>query len=120
MKETYSTGVRGEETAENYLEGLGMKCIEKRYRSKCGEIDLVLLDGDTLVFAEVKARLTAPEGAGLNAVDRRKQTRIARTASYYLMTHRLSGHPVRFDVVEISQDGILHIPDAFQPGGMIW
>ena len=119
MKDTYETGIRGEDKAAEYLCMHGMKLLEKRFKSKCGEIDLILLDADTLVFVEVKTRLTGPAGSGLLAVTPSKQHRIANTAKLYLKKYNLSRRNIRFDVIEISREGILHIPNAFQPGGMI-
>ena len=122
MKTTYQTGIRGEDLAEKYLTGLGMTCLEKRYREKCGEIDLILLDGDTVVFAEVKTRVSPSEkkGIGLQAVNYRKQKRIADCATLYLMRRKWLNRNIRFDVIEVNADGVIHIPNAFQPGGMIF
>ena len=54
MKQTYETGLQGENTAEAYLhDRLGMICLERRYRTHCGEIDLIMLDRDTIVFVEI-------------------------------------------------------------------
>ena len=121
MKQTYETGLKGEETAESHLrETRGMICLERRYRSKCGEIDLIMKEGGTIVFVEVKTRLTASPGTGMMSVNAAKQKRIAQAAAIYLMSTRQMNRPVRFDVVEISRDSILHIPDAFQPGRMFY
>ena len=118
MNGTYQTGVKGEEIAERYLTDQGMVCLERRYREKCGEIDLIMKDGDYLVFVEVKARFHTSIGLGFQAVNANKQRRIARCAMLYLMKHQQLGAAVRFDVVEINQEGVFHIPNAFQPGGM--
>ena len=121
MKTTYQTGVSGEKAAEEYLcTEKHMKVIARRYRVKCGEIDLIMLDGDYIVFAEVKTRLSAYAGYGLAAVDARKQKRISQAARIWLMTNGAMNSPVRFDVVEVNSSGIIHIPDAFQPGGMFF
>ena len=86
MKTTYQTGLQGEQTAALWLEeNRSMRLLESRYRNKAGEIDLIMLDGDTVVFIEVKTRLNAQAGTGLLAVDRRKQQRIARAAVLYLI-----------------------------------
>ena len=119
MKAPYQTGVAGEELAEDYLSEAGMRCLERRYREKCGEVDLIMEDGDTIVFVEVKARFSGRSaGAGLGAVTPSKQKRLARCATMYLMKHNAINRSVRFDVVEVNREGILHIPNAFQPGGM--
>ena len=118
-KATYETGLRGEEIAEEYLRTLGYRLIESRHREKTGEIDLIMEDGTTVVFVEVKARFSMQEkGEGLRAVTPAKQRRIARTATLYLMKQGWLRREIRFDVVEINQDGIVHVPNAFQPGGI--
>ncbi|MCR4876189.1 MAG: YraN family protein [Clostridiales bacterium] len=120
MKATYETGVQGEEMACRFLTGKGMKCLETRYREKIGEIDLIMEDGETLVFVEVKARFSGEKGQGLQAVTPAKQRKIARCATLYLMKQGWLRRDIRFDVVEINQEGIIHIPNAFQPGGMMF
>ena len=118
MKKTYETGIFGEQTAEDYLrQARGMVCLERRYRAKCGEIDLIMLDGDIVVFIEVKTRKTGGPGSGLSAVNTAKQKRIVNASLVYLMKMKWTGRIIRYDLVEISMDGILHIPDAFQPYG---
>jgi putative endonuclease len=110
---TYQKGLAGESRAFAYLKKLGMQLVHKRYRSPVGEIDVIMRDGDTLVFVEVKLRYTGSTGDGLMAVTRKKQRRIVKTALYYLAEHDHDG-PVRFDVVEITGDSMQHIKDAFQ------
>ena len=120
MKKTYETGIQGELAAEQFLCGKGMICLERRFRSKCGEIDLIMMDRDTLVFVEVKTRKTGMPGSGLMSVNAEKQKRIARSAVLYMMANHQMDSAVRFDVVEINHEQILHIADAFQPGGMFY
>ena len=108
-----AVGLSGEDAAIAYLQNRGMVLLARRYRSPFGEIDMVMRDGETLVFVEVKARATAREGAGLLAVSARKQNRLLRTALQYLSTHACDC-PARFDVVEITKDGIQHIANAFE------
>lgn len=121
MKQTYETGLEGEETAEAYLHtARGMICMERRYRNRCGEIDLIMRDGETIVFVEVKTRKTGSPGAGMMTVNAAKQKRIARASALYLMSTRQLSCPIRFDVVEVNPDSVLHVPDAFQPGGMFY
>ena len=121
MKTTYQTGVAGEETAAEWLiKNRGMRLLESRYRNKAGEIDLILLDHETVVFTEVKTRLHAAAGTGLAAVDSRKQGRIARAAVIYLSSRGWLNRSLRFDVVEVSGTDIVHVPDAYQPGGMFY
>ncbi len=110
---TYDKGLAGESQAVQYLEKQGMRLVHRRYRSPGGEADIIMRDGDTLVFVEVKLRYTGSRGDGLMAVTTKKQRRIVKTALYYLAEHGHEG-PIRFDVVEVTADGIEHIKDAFQ------
>ena len=121
MKDTYETGLAGERFAAEWLrQKYGMQLIESRCRNKGGEIDLIMADGDTIAFIEIKTRLNAPRGSGLMSVDFRKQKRIARAAVLWLMEHDFMNRSVRFDAAEVSSSGILYIRNAFQPGNMFY
>ena len=121
MKKTYQTGLAGEQAAADWLiRNRRMKLLETRHRNKAGEIDLIMLDQETLVFVEVKTRIHAVPGTGLMAVDRRKQQRIARAAMVYMMMHGWQNRVCRFDAVEVTENNILHVTNAFQPGGMFY
>ena len=121
MKTTYQTGIAGEMKAAEWLrKNCGMQLAECRYRNKAGEIDLIMFDQNTIVFVEVKTRLHALPGTGLLAVDRKKQQRIARAAMLFLLSKGWQKRSCRFDVAEVSETGVLHIPNAFQPGGMFY
>ena len=121
MKETYQTGLDGENRAAAWLQkNRSMILLEKRYRNKTGEIDLIMLDGKTVVFVEVKTRSHASPGTGLMAVDRRKQQRIARAAILYLIGKEWQNRLTRFDIAEVSPEDVLYIPDAFQPGDLVY
>ncbi len=121
MKDTYQAGVAGEEAAERYLRKTrGMVCLERRFRCRQGEIDLIMLEKDTVVFVEVKTRRSGAPGQGLQAVNATKQRRITQACQFYLMRRGWLNRAVRFDLVEIHPEGILHIPNAFQPGGMFY
>ena len=121
MKITYQTGLAGEQTAAEWLKRkYGMILLETRYRNKAGEIDLIMKDRETVAFIEVKTRLHAAPGSGLMAVDRKKQQRIARAAMLYLMSKGWMNLSVRFDIAEVTENHVLHIPNAFQPGDMFY
>ena len=122
MKQTYETGLNGEKQAEEWLcRERGMRCLERRYRSKHGEIDLIMLDQDTIVFIEVKTRRTGSAGQGLIAVTPDKQRRITKAATWYLMSRHALNAAVRFDVIEIhGNDNVLYVPNAFQSSGMFY
>ena len=111
----YESGLNGEEMAEAYLLAHGMHVLERRYRAEDGEIDLVLQDGECIVFAEVKYRPRSSAGAGLCAIPPAKQRRMAHAALHYLVEKSWTEKPVRFDAIEITRNGILHIPNAFMP-----
>lgn len=117
MKQTYETGFFGEDAAAEYLREKGMILLAHRYRAKPGEIDLIMKDGDTVVFVEVKTRLTGEAGWGLSAVNAAKQRRITRAATVWMMENHCMNALVRFDLVEVHGSEILHIPNAFQPYG---
>lgn len=90
----------------------GYKILKCNYKTPFGEADIVAADKDTVVFCEVKARRTDRFGAPKEAVERHKQRRYADIARYFLMkAKREMG--VRFDVVEVTEDGIYHLEGAF-------
>lgn len=106
-------GCKGELLAEQYLKKQKYKILEKNYRNKIGEIDIIAKDKDTLVFVEVKARESAIFGRPCEAVTPYKQNKIRGVASYYLMTKRQSDADCRFDVVEVMGEEVNHIKNAF-------
>ena len=109
---TYEKGLAAEARAEAYLQSRGMVPLARRYRSPFGEIDLVMLDGETFVFVEVKARNTGGAGMGLAAVGARKRAKIVKTALYYMTEHAVEC-ACRFDALEWTRDGWQHIVEAF-------
>ena len=109
----YETGLSGEAQAEKHLVAQGMQTICKRYRGSDGEIDLIMQDGESVVFVEVKFRPGSQAGSGLMAVTPAKQRRMTHAALTFLLEREWMDRQVRFDVVEISRTGILHVPNAF-------
>ena len=108
------TGSRYENLAASFLEEKGFRILEKNYRRKTGEIDLIARDGSVLVFAEVKYRHGDAYGNPADAVGSVKQHRIRRTAEWYLLEHGISFQsPCRFDVISILDGEIQHIQNAF-------
>jgi putative endonuclease len=89
----------GERAAERYLRGLGYRPIERNLRLGRGELDLVMREGETLCFIEVKVRRHLGAGDPLEAVDPRKQAQLVRLAQRYLSERRLGQPPCRFDVI---------------------
>ncbi|MGL5435202.1 MAG: YraN family protein [Lachnospiraceae bacterium] len=109
-----AVGGQYEGIAAGYLEKQGLVVLERNYRSRQGEIDLIARDGDYLVFVEVKFRRNDRMGSAQEAVDLRKQQKIGRTAGCYLYQHRYGDDvPCRFDVVAITGTKICWIKDAF-------
>jgi putative endonuclease len=94
-------GAEGERAAAEFLEARGYRILDRNYRTKLGEIDLVAEEGRTLVFVEVKVRLNDRFGGPAAAITPAKQARIARLAQQYVVSRRLGERPCRFDVVLI-------------------
>lgn len=94
-------GRTGEDLAAKHLTEQGYVILERNYAAPQGELDLIALDGDTLVFVEVKTRSSNAFGAPELAVDRRKQERMVKAALGYLKHKKLHQMPCRFDVVAI-------------------
>ena len=94
-------GHTGEAVAAKYYQKLGWLLLEHNYRTRFGEIDLILYTENTLVFAEVKTRRSAAFAAPAEAVNTAKQRRIVKAAGQYLQRSPFSDSLVRFDVVEV-------------------
>jgi putative endonuclease len=107
-------GILGEELAARELARRGYAILARRYRTKCGEIDIVASDRGTLVFVEVKARDTAEFGTAAEAVTPWKRRRLARMARDYLTRENVDECPCRFDVVAIMFDRIPPVIELFQ------
>ncbi len=108
-------GDRAEHLAEKYLHAQGLKTVQRNFRTRLGEIDLVMRDGATLVFVEVRLRSSQEYGGAAASVGHSKQQRIIAAAQQYLSGHT-SPPPCRFDVVLLNQldvAGIEWIKNAF-------
>ena len=117
-KQSYNkrqVGTEKETLAAEYLKKKGYFIIEKNYRVRQGEIDLVARDDVCIVFVEVKYRVDGRSGDALEAVTGTKIRQISRTALYYLNQKKISidNTPIRFDVIGINGDTITHIENAF-------
>ncbi len=109
-----SVGKKGEDQAVQFLAAKGFHIIERNYHSPFGEIDVIGLDGDVLVFAEVKTWSSFGLEQLEQGINKRKQKRIIETAKYFLAMHRkYMSMAMRFDVVFISSEGITHLLSAF-------
>lgn len=94
-------GNRGELEAARFLERLGYKILHRQLRGRFGEIDLVALDGQTIVFIEVKTRASCDAGHPTEAITLEKQAKMTRSALAFLKKHRWLNQRARFDVVAI-------------------
>jgi putative endonuclease len=116
-------GQRGEAAAARYLKQLGYTIVARSSHIRRGEIDLIAVDGRTIVFVEVKTRVSHDAGHPADAVDREKQRRLTRLAMVYLKRHHLLENPARFDVIAITwpknqrSPKIEHFKNAFEPVG---
>ena len=113
-REKITKGRAGETAAAFLLEDKGMRILARNFRSSWGEVDIIALEGETLVFTEVKTW----SGYGIDsleqALDCKKQHKIIETSKYFLLLHREYRYmAVRFDVVFISPEGITHLASAF-------
>jgi putative endonuclease len=112
-----SRGRIAEDRALEFLQQQGLRLIERNYRSRFGEIDLIMEDGRMVVFVEVRFRGSPRYGGALESVDRRKQAKLLATAACFLKQRRLD-RPARFDVAALAPNGsgmaIQWIKGAFQ------
>jgi putative endonuclease len=113
---THAQGQRGEDRAVEYLRDRGYSVIERNFRCRLGEIDIVARDGDTLVFVEVRTRTDGRCGTALETITPAKQRRIARVAEFYLTARRAHGAACRFDVIGITGEQVELVRDAFRLG----
>lgn len=105
-------GKIGEKKAEKYLLKKGYALLERNYKTKFAEADLIFDDAGVLVFVEVKTRSSADFGEPSQAVNYAKQKKYVKLAEHYVMTHNVD-KDVRFDVVEVKKGEINHIKNAF-------
>ena len=108
------TGSRYEDQAAAFLEKQGLLVMERNFRCKSGEIDLIARDGKYLVFVEVKYRSGTAKGNAAEAVTISKQRKICSVADYYRCLHNYNDNTwVRYDVVAIQGEALHWIPNAF-------
>jgi putative endonuclease len=100
-----STGNQAEDQALAYLQAQGLGLVARNYSCRQGEIDLIMQQGQTLVFVEVRYRRSNRYGSALESVDPRKQARLLHSARHYLLGHpNWQNRPCRFDIIGISGD----------------
>jgi putative endonuclease len=119
-----SLGRRGEDAAAKFLKRRGFHILARSLDSPLGELDIVAVDGRTVVFVEVKTRRSNDAGRASEAIDQRKEQRMTQAALGYLKSHRLLEYSARFDVVAITwpesarRPEIEHFKNAFSPVGV--
>jgi putative endonuclease len=113
MPDRRRLGKEAEDQAANYLLGAGLTLVTRRFSARGGEIDIIALDGDVLVFVEVRQRgprSPKPE----ETIDTRKSARISVAAQAYMREIGEISKPIRFDLVAIDGDGLRHHKDFFR------
>jgi len=122
MGNNKTLGSLGEQMACDYLNASGYKVLERNFSCKTGEVDIIALQEEAVVFIEVKTRSSDKYGMPSEAVSPAKQRKIIKTALYYLQSRKLLDYMCRFDVIEIKIDEenknqVNLIKDAFQYSG---
>jgi putative endonuclease len=116
-------GSRSERAAAQFLKRQGYRIVARNYRCPRGELDLVALDDDCVVFVEVRSTGADDVSQPALSVDAAKQRRLTELALYFLQQHHLLGRPARFDVLALSwpagrrEPAIAHFPNAFEAVG---
>lgn len=115
-------GKRGEDEAAAYLRGLGYRIVGRRERLLRGDLDIVALDGRTVVFVEVRTRSSTDHGHPAETVGFAKRRRLVTLVNAYVRRHRLENESVRIDVVAVTFDAgrkpvVEHYQNAFDDPG---
>lgn len=114
-------GNLGESIVCDYLIDRGLHIMERNYRCKLGEVDIIAAEGDTICFVEVKLRKSQAYGRPFEAVNRSKQNKIIRTALQYIVNNRKSDYMCRFDIAEVNNINgkyeVNYIENAFEYSG---
>lgn len=108
-------GARGEERAARYLKKNGYKVLERNYRTALGELDIIAFDKKekTTVFIEVKTKTSDFFGLPREMVDEHKQRKIEQMVAQYINKNSFWNEPVRIDVIEVLDDEVVHIKNAW-------
>jgi len=102
-------GKDSEQLAVEYLQKEGYEILQRNYRIRSGEIDVVAKEKNTLVFIEVKSRSTTRYGHAIQSLTRQQQKRLSKTALTYMHQHKLKDQSARFDVVAIQKNQYMGI-----------
>jgi putative endonuclease len=107
-------GLQGEQTAVRYLEERGYEVLDRNFRSRRGEVDVIVRKGGQLVFVEVKHWDAYGADSLEYAIDARKQRRIRQSGEFFIYQHpQFAELHIRFDVLLVKPEGIDHIKNAF-------
>jgi putative endonuclease len=121
LRDRVKSGEAGEDLACAHLRSLGYVILERNYRCRSGEVDIVARHGESTVFVEVKERRGTSHGEGVEAVTFGKRRRVIRAARLYAASKGISERPIRFDVVAIDwandRPSIRHDQGAFDADG---
>lgn len=123
QKSKKQVGDKGEDIAADFLIDKGYDVIQRNYRCRYGEIDIIARDSETLAFVEVKTRHTTRFGTPQDSITRAKIDKISKTALWYIQENDLINQSCRFDVIAITypkssnEPNIQHIENAFELGG---
>lgn len=107
------SGAAAEERATTYLQGQGLELVTRNYRCRQGELDIVMRDGNTLVFVEVRSRSNARFGGAAASITPTKQGKLIHAAEHYLLQHPHPG-ACRFDAVLIEGNSLQWLRQAFE------
>jgi putative endonuclease len=118
VRTTTELGQRGERIAARYLTDRGLRLLDRNWRCREGELDIVARDGDAIVFCEVKTRRAVGFGHPVEAVTPTKQRRLRLLATRWLAAHEEHAPDLRFDVVGVLVRAtgpavVIHLPAAF-------
>jgi putative endonuclease len=111
---TVLRGAAAESAAAQLLAAAGYRIVERNFRCKAGEIDIVARDRDVLVFVEVRSRSDDEHGGAVEMISRQKQQQVARVARYYLAARAPAFDECRFDVVAITGGEPILLKNAFR------
>jgi putative endonuclease len=111
---TIATGAANEDVAETYLRRRGYRIIERNFKTKIGELDIIARDGGVLCFVEVRSRTSTAFGDAIETVDHLKRARVSRMAQLYITWRHPEFELARFDVLGITGDRVTLIRDAWR------
>ncbi|MCF6463352.1 YraN family protein [Clostridium sp. Cult1] len=116
MKNNISKGILGENEAVEYLISKGYRVVDRNYRTKVGEIDIIAIKFNILVFVEVKTRTSIKYGYPYESVNWRKQQKIYKSSLIYMNHKKMNNYQIRYDIIEVfleEKPKINHIENAF-------